>query len=967
MRHLAYLMVLFLLSMNTGLCALETPIRQAYDLNCSKQFVKTSLDETIVFWSDVPNGNRDIFAQKIGRGGQTIWTEPLPLVSASGDQSLLDVVSTSDSCFVILWGEYNRLNCVQLKTQKYNRQGQALWATGGIPVTGDNINLNRSFLVPNLVGGAYVVYYYYSTERVVRGQNIDASGNFLWQAGGLSLFTHSSIIDLIEAIPDNAGGLFINVSKNVQFQIQNHLLRVDASGNVTAPMTLIALSFTGGRFKVKSFNTNELLIYDLGTYSGAILRMAKIDYQGNFLTAVLEYPMPITGTIEEYELLVKQGESVSLAWMHHTANYALYVQKYDVNLVPVWQPGAVAVANSTNPIYQVSLSQMGNNLSINWLEGYSYVANLPLCKAQLLNPQGGTEWEAGGKILGAGYSFTKAISFSDRCLYLRNANVEGNLCMQYQIVNSAGVSFIANGGANIVQSMNGIAQALKVHPINNKYLSLWADTRYLQRIYYQIQNTNQQNLLPDNGIALNPTEHLSEYYITSITAPNDCVAIFYGFYSPNDSLYLQLIDQNGTKQYPGKGIAFKNFDYMNYHLSSDASGIYIGWSTNGESGAVIKGQYIVNGAKMWGDDGTVIASNPNPYTMSLVGLQSSYYIISQTDPMLLKVIMVDANGNPAPGWDVNGLDIVTGNHLYQLINNTGIVDSDLIVFLDSSEGKIVQRISPTGLRLWSDEGRCILNPNEDESIIDVVYVNPISFLYSSFSQSMTRVTFQQLDSSGFLLLEPTGPVVIDPLSNMNSVQLRAFTNGSFICAWTSFGSIMEQGDNIYLRQISPQGTLMSDTAQVFCDARYNQNSISMATLGNQAMLAWSDDRAGIISSEYAINAVWSNIYNSLPVANADPIELNAVLMNLNNYPNPFNPTTNISFTLTKRSKVDLYIYNLKGQLVKELLADSELRSGKHCVSWDGRDMHGNSVSSGIYYYSISNNETCLKRKMVLLK
>jgi hypothetical protein len=85
-----------------------------------------------------------------------------------------------------------------------------------------------------------------------------------------------------------------------------------------------------------------------------------------------------------------------------------------------------------------------------------------------------------------------------------------------------------------------------------------------------------------------------------------------------------------------------------------------------------------------------------------------------------------------------------------------------------------------------------------------------------------------------------------------------------------------------------------------------------------------------------------------------------------NYPNPFNPTTNISFALAEDSKVCLKIYNLSGQLVKTLV-DANLSAGTYTVSWNGTNGSEDKVASGIYFYRLSAGSYSQTRKMCLLK
>ncbi len=85
-----------------------------------------------------------------------------------------------------------------------------------------------------------------------------------------------------------------------------------------------------------------------------------------------------------------------------------------------------------------------------------------------------------------------------------------------------------------------------------------------------------------------------------------------------------------------------------------------------------------------------------------------------------------------------------------------------------------------------------------------------------------------------------------------------------------------------------------------------------------------------------------------------------------NYPNPFNPTTTIRYNLPEDGHVQIFVYNLKGQLVKQLLNKRE-SLGTHSIIWDGKDKNGRTCSSGVYYYRLNNNSTSITKKMLMLK
>jgi hypothetical protein len=85
-----------------------------------------------------------------------------------------------------------------------------------------------------------------------------------------------------------------------------------------------------------------------------------------------------------------------------------------------------------------------------------------------------------------------------------------------------------------------------------------------------------------------------------------------------------------------------------------------------------------------------------------------------------------------------------------------------------------------------------------------------------------------------------------------------------------------------------------------------------------------------------------------------------------NVPNPFNPTTAISYSLADRARVTIQIYDVGGRLVRTLV-DEENPAGSYKVTWDGANNAGQMVSSGIYFYRLEAGAFVRTRKMVLLK
>lgn len=85
-----------------------------------------------------------------------------------------------------------------------------------------------------------------------------------------------------------------------------------------------------------------------------------------------------------------------------------------------------------------------------------------------------------------------------------------------------------------------------------------------------------------------------------------------------------------------------------------------------------------------------------------------------------------------------------------------------------------------------------------------------------------------------------------------------------------------------------------------------------------------------------------------------------------NFPNPFNPVTSISFDLPVASEVELAVFNLIGQKIATLRSEWMV-AGRHRVTWNGRDDLGRELSSGVYLYVLKADRFFAQKKMVLLQ
>ena len=199
--------------------------------------------------------------------------------------------------------------------------------------------------------------------------------------------------------------------------------------------------------------------------------------------------------------------------------------------------------------------------------------------------------------------------------------------------------------------------------------------------------------------------------------------------------------------------------------------------------------------------------------------------------------------------------------------------------------------------------------------------------------------------------------------NSLPVELASFTAnadyGKVVLTWTTQSELNNQGFNIYRRMSNvPEGwqkinsEMIAGQGNASYESNYSFTDKQVAAGRTYEYMLESVSFSGLKVQEKTIQV-------TIPVPQEFAL--------LNNYPNPFNPTTNLKFRLPENHKVTLSIYDLQGRVIKHLLNSVSYPAGEHVVSWDATDDFGNRAASGVYLYVFQAGKFKKVGKMTLLK
>lgn len=979
-----YLMLALLLGMGfLYLGADDFPLRPVDQLILSSIHIRTADDCELVFWSDLKAGDSNIYCQKLNANGQEILESDWEVVSHAGDQRLMGAVKSSDNNVVILFEEYDVYGRTGLRLQKISSNGQRLWLEHGVPVSNQLLGTTSLKMVANAIGGVFLVFHGAGTHSIYL-QNIDSWGNQLYPEAGLQLFTVDSYLFLRAAIKDGAGGMILMYKEFHQDSPGCRLVRISATGSIVGAHPLIpGDSFPAEDFEIAASTPGQYILW-CRTNNPSSFIFHRIDASGNFL---IHDPVTITMTLPgswAYPLNVyfEPNGGVLTTWREPASwdHNLLRVQKYDDEFKPVWQEGGVVLCDDINTSIKVSAAGHQNGNS--WFSWYPENGD-DLCRAQVLDPNGQALWQEGGIVVAEAPVLPQVLPFPGQGIFLWGEYDKPLQSIRRQVIGTNGACYLTPFGEPLAEAVNGLASLYVTLPMNSRYFSAWSVNRPTIKCYYQITGQNMENLLEEYGRELNPESDEHEYYISLKRLADGTIAILYLAMDPADAnmqgwVYLQIVDESGQRLLPGKGIGIMDSDYYSIDCRMGVWGndIYIAWKEYLQgSGGIIRAQRIQGGQKLWEEEGRIVLTDQTGQGLNLVDIQGNYFIwktdgrSSVTEVMVLKI---DDNGDPAPGWAGTGLRLIEDSGAYhKVFQESGLVGEDLVVLVKLSKPGVypnmVQKISSTGLRLWQESGVEMLTPLPSASVLDVHYGEELAVIYESTLDSHETLYLQMFSANGELMLDPETSPVENRFDYIEDAQICQLANGHYLCTFAGINGNYIHGSDLYYRFISPQGSLLGNESLLLCGERNKQMGIQMANVGNQAMIAWNDDRAGFLDIDAYYNGIWATSLSGSFLDINEPEQILPAALSLeSNYPNPFNRQTRLDYCLKTPGAIQLKVYNSKGQLVRTLKSGFQAK-GEHTCTWDGTDNQGRALGSGVYFLRLSGEQGTATRKLLLLR
>ncbi|MCB5272210.1 MAG: T9SS type A sorting domain-containing protein [Candidatus Cloacimonetes bacterium] len=218
------------------------------------------------------------------------------------------------------------------------------------------------------------------------------------------------------------------------------------------------------------------------------------------------------------------------------------------------------------------------------------------------------------------------------------------------------------------------------------------------------------------------------------------------------------------------------------------------------------------------------------------------------------------------------------------------------------------------------------------------------------------------DASLVLTSSPTLPVTLSSFTAVLSADLNVNI------AWTAESETNHAGYNVLRSEVKELSTaMMINNALIDAGSvegtQINYQYTDTEVYRSARYYYWLEDRSLTGESRYhGPLMVTISAQGDEPGIPSIPVETKL----FSAFPNPFNPSTNLRYSMKEAGAVRIEVYNVKGQILASF-NNTHNQAGYYQINWDGRDMSGNLAGTGVYFYRMSSDNYTSTQKMVLAK
>ncbi len=996
-------------------------VRQGLHLGWNGTAVVSGNEVTAFYYDCRRDGMRDIWGQRFNASGAKVWgNNGLMTAGDISEQRFPMATAYPDGSVLMVWEDYSAGRFRNLLAQRYNANGEPLWTPiTGVTVIAEPHDQFNTKIALDTEDRAYIAF---TDDRETIGggederlaaylQILTPDGQLVGPENGIHLvdrwFGHNVPMDLV--VVNEAAYVLIESQNGGVMELE--LQKVTSDGTVAWPDDPAVVAEGDATLSRMAAMPGGLAIAWMdhrNDYMGDV-RLLFTDYERNPLPGWPAAGVIVaegTGTQAPGGLTAAPDSGIVIAWSTDDNELDLAdlrLNKYARSGTLVFE--AVTFGYANLQISPVELAWDGADLLVAWNE-WSQDASETI-RTQKLSSTGQKLWGStgnailtrAGKQLGA--DLVKPASGPARLFLLMGRSVNQPESLLTVTLNAQG---LPNSAPETLSG--GITYDIfdpQVAEIGyERALVLWSDSRgQTERdLYVQILNGQGEGLLEPNGrrITFNAPAISSPPALAADGQGGAFIAWVADSAGETSTLHVQHLDGAGNLLWsqPARVSALHGFQEQIRLVPDGNGGVYAAYSDF--SPLFILRAHAVHVNAAGGLDWTPAARDfSGPETSDLLlnsaatdGDQGLFVAVTSGPWTGTDVTLFHLNPDGAPGanWTLAGRtfgETEINDQDPQLIPfGTGVV----MTFLRANAGNL-STFSVRGIQVnrdggtpWGSNPRPLMDDNL-QVMRHVLTADGAGGFFVTWEDwrdnARSQVRINRFGADGYSLWDSDGIPVCSEVSDQNAPAVSVDGQGGAWIVWEDNRAhdLYEEID-LYATHLNSEGqpatvngfTWPANGYPMVDLPTYQQEAKLIPWVNGSALSIWIDRRSsnpGRCCGAGAVGDIFNNIYGqvlseiSLSADSRTQTPVPEGFAITSAYPNPFNPATQITYTLPQEMPVKLSIVNLLGQEVAVLSRGTQA-AGVHTVTWEAT-----SVASGIYFARLESAWLTAVKKLVVLK
>ncbi len=973
------------------------PVRQGVHIEWQRTGDSGAEGEMIFAWSDTRTGDRDIYVQKVDTTGATLWGETgIRATVAVGRQEDPVLVSDGAGGAFLAWIDYRDDEYGDVYAQHLDSDGNLSWDPTGLPIAVNNGSQQSLNMARGATGVAYVIW-----DDGSLSESGDIFGTVLTLTGALA-----------------AGGTDGLVLVNATGTQTKHSIETSGSEVVVVWQDTrdandpdifgqrLDVDFTGlwgeNGISVCGHSSNQAYP-KVAPAAGNSVAISWLDDRNNIKTDIFSQLLAENGTAEwtvdgisitnqvseqNFCRIKSNGvDRIYYVWEDFRNNATdpdIFMQSVDLSGAPQWTVDGIPVVEFTLKQKQPRFTLAdGGGMYVTWLDERGGGFPQSDIYLQHVDPSGTMGFVENGLALTSGYKYqTGGLVRTDGdggVLVLWSNAASGSIGIMGQHVSLTGSQSWDIDGQEFFFGIDGDAAKFQALPWgDNAAMIFWEDNRWAGTgavSMAQVMDVNGSILYDMDGVVLSGNEQQIDPVITPDNAGGAYLA-YTNITGGTEILYGQHVGDDLAPTWPSVGLPVNpsaGLGQFKPHLvTGEDNYLYYFWTEAYpfEFRRLYVQKFSIDGDAQWQAGGFHISSptiSGDKYITNLVAMADSSIIFiweaETTDSIKTYISKLAVDGDVewsapvsvSPGSQFNSVAVNNFDSGSVTVGWEDTRDSttsgvDLYALTIDTDGSVIDEfVIADG---FGDQKELALSLTDDDSgVLYAAWQNFNGFHHDIFVKNLTTGT--AADQITALAFENKNPA------------LRAVNASRYLVAWEDDRNGIHTDLYFYDSELGSLGHAPDGIP--LCLAVLNQAQPQIIPFASNTteslvyLLAWQDMRS---SGKTELTNIYAQAY-AFTVSSVDAPELVEDFKLRAAYPNPFNGSVTIPIENLAGATLNVRIYDVQGREI--LNQELGTNGASHNYVWDGLDMGGNSLSSGVYLITVASEYQRFSQKILLLK